>query len=242
VSMLIDVTISDGVAVVTLNRPEARNALSRALLTQLHGAIDGFQKDDSVAAIVLTGAGPVFSAGIDVKEIAAEPSIARTIGPRLGPLFNSRKPIIGAVNGPALTGGLELALACDWIIASDRASFGDSHTRLGVSPGWGMTVLLSEAVGTRRARQLLTTGERIDATVAREWGLINEVVPHDDFLVRAIEQGGAVASNSQHAVSTLLETISEQRSASDASLWAVEARRFIDPTGIGLSPAQKATT
>jgi enoyl-CoA hydratase len=236
VSTHIDTAIDDGVAVITINRPEARNALSSALRSALHQIIEDLQHEDSAGAIVLTGADPVFSAGVDVKEMAADPSIARSVGPRLGPLFTSRKPLIGAINGPALTGGLELALACDWIIASDRAVFGDSHIRLGVTPGWGMSVLLSEAIGSRRAKQLLTTGERIDAVLAREWGLVNEVVPHELLLSRAIEQGKAVAASVPHAVSTILDIFREQRTATDAQLWAVEARHFIDPTGIGSSP------
>jgi enoyl-CoA hydratase len=230
VSDLIEIEVTDGVGIARLNRPEARNALSRALRTALDEAIADFQADDSVAAIVITGAGTAFSAGVDIKEINADPAIARTVGPHLAPLFRSGKPLIGAINGPALTGGLELALGCDWLVASENARFGDTHARLGLTPGWGLTVLLSEAVGSRRAKQMVTTCEPIDASTALSWGLVNEVVPHGLLLERTMVRARAVANNDANAVSTVLKTIREQRSAVDAPLWAIEARYWIDPT------------
>jgi enoyl-CoA hydratase len=221
-----------GVTVVTIDRPQARNALSKALRDELQSELRRLDADEGVGAIVLTGTDPAFCSGMDVKEIQADPASARTIGPRLGPVLDGRTPVIGAVNGPALTGGLELALACDWLIASEHASFGDTHTRLGLTPGWGLTVLLTEAAGARRARQLITSGIPIDAPTALQWGLVNEVVPHERLLQHAVGIAGAVATNSRRAVRTVMATIAEQRSITDGSAWAVEARHWIDPAGV----------
>ena len=229
-SNLIQLEIADKVAIVRLNRPGARNAISRALHAALNDAITGLQDETSVAAIVLTGSGTAFSAGVDIKELEGNPSLVRTIGPRFAPLIASRKPVIGAINGPAYTGGLELALACDWLVASERASFADTHVRLGLTPGWGLSLLLSEAVGSRRARQMVTTCEPISAATALDWGLVNEVVPHEDLVDRAAAHARAIAGNDARAVETVLQTIAEQRSTADASLWAIEARHWIDPT------------
>ena len=106
----------------------------------------------------------------------------------------------------------------------------DTHVRLGLTPGWGLSLLLSEAVGSRRARQMVTTCEPISAATALDWGLVNEVVPHEDLVDRAAAHARAIAGNDARAVETVLQTIAEQRSTADASLWAIEARHWIDPT------------
>lgn len=223
-------SVEGAVAVLTLNRPGARNAISSTLRSALDDAIAGLQHDENVRAIVLTGTDPAFCAGVDVKELSARADIARSIGPRLSPVIESAKPLIAAVNGAAYTGGLELALACHWIIASDRASFADTHARLGLAAGWGMTVLLAEAVGTRRARQLSTTCTPIDVHTALTWGLANEIVPHDRLLPRAIEVATAVANNDPRAVQTALRTYGLQRHDADQKLWRREAAEWIDPS------------
>lgn len=223
------ITRTDGVAVVHLNRPAARNALSAALRAALETSMRELDLDPGIRAIVLTGTDPAFCGGMDIKEIEADPASALQIGPRYRPLFSGRTPIIGAINGPAITGGLELALQCDWLIASDRAVFADSHARLGLTPGWGLTVLLTEAVGTRRARQFIASGMPIDAATALSWGLVNEVVPHENLLARALEHGTAVSANDPHAVGVVLQTMAEQRSMMDAAAWAIEARHWIVP-------------
>lgn len=181
---LVLVVVRDGVALITLNRPEARNALSPELVARLQAVCGECDERDDVAAMVLTGADPAFCGGIDLKRLAAGTSSAiGLIGN--GPFPPHRKPIIGAVNGVAVTGGLELALACDFLIASDRARFADTHARVGVMPGWGLTIELPRAIGLRRARQMSLTGNYIDAFTALSWGLVNEVVPHDDLIERA---------------------------------------------------------
>ena len=202
----------DGVATVTLNRPAARNALSRQLLRRLRQVFDALAHDDAVGAVILTGSDPAFCAGLDLKELSAssklledgvsgespDPSI-----PTSSPWMAIGKPLIGAVNGVAITGGLELALNCDFLIASERAVFADTHTRVGIMPGWGLSVLLPERVGFTMARRMSFTGDFVDARRALECGLVTEVVPHDQLLTRAQEVAGTVAANHRPAVRAL---------------------------------------
>jgi enoyl-CoA hydratase len=191
---LVLVDVVDEIATVTLNRPEARNALHPRLLARLHAVLAELDGRDDVAAIVLTGADPAFCAGLDLKAVAAGALVggdgdgeARREPEPLGvmPFDGVTKPLIGAVNGATVTGGLELALGCDLLIASERARFADTHARVGVMPGWGLTVLLPQAIGLRRARQMSFTGNFIDADTALTWGLVNAVVAHEELLTVA---------------------------------------------------------
>lgn len=178
--------VSDGVAVVTMNRPDTRNALNTELRRAIPARLRELDADPAVRAMILTGSDPAFCAGLDLEELG---SSGLSADPDATPLpFGSlTKPLIGAVNGVAVTGGFELALGCDFLIASERARFADTHARVGVMPGWGLTVLLPQAIGIRRARQMSFTGNYIDAATALAWGLVNEVVPHDRLVVRARE-------------------------------------------------------
>lgn len=193
------------VAVVTLNRPERRNALSAALLTGLRASLAELGADAAVRAIVLTGADPAFCAGLDLTELGQPggPLSSAVSGPAL-PVLS--KPLIGAVNGAAITGGLELALACDFLIASERASFADTHARIGIMPGWGLTVQLPAAVGLRRARQMSATGNFVGARTALEWGLVNHVVPHPELLDFTVRLAGDAASSDPAAVQAIFAT------------------------------------
>ena len=193
------------VAVVTLNRPERRNALSAALLTGLRASLEELGADAAVRAIVLTGADPAFCAGLDLTELGQPggPLSSAASGPVLPALS---KPLIGAVNGPAITGGLELALACDFLIASERASFADTHARVGIMPGWGLTVQLPAAVGLRRAREMTATGNFVDARTALEWGLVNHVVPHPELLDFTVRLADDAASSDPAAVQAIFAT------------------------------------
>ena len=176
--------VHDGVAVVTMNRPEARNALNTELRRAVPRELRELDASDDVRAMILTGADPAFCAGLDLKELSESGLSADPDATPL-PFAMLSKPLIGAINGPAVTGGFELALGCDFLIASDRARFADTHARVGVMPGWGLTVLLPQAIGIRRARQMSYTGNYVDAATALAWGLVNEVVPHDLLLERA---------------------------------------------------------
>ncbi len=220
------------VAVLTLNRPEARNAISRELLRRLLAEVASLDDDDSIGAIVLTGADPAFCAGVDLKELLSIPGAGREVGPRSGPLLECRTPLIGAVNGPAYTGGFELALNCHWLIASERARFADTHAKFGLTPGWGLSVLLAEAIGTRRARRLSATGEALDAGRAYEWGLVTEVVAHDALLPRALEVAEQITRQDRGAIRALTGLFNRQARASDSELWRLEHDTWIDPDSL----------
>lgn len=202
--LLIDV--ADGVATVTLHRPEARNALSHALLSSLRETMAELGDREDVDAVVLTGADPAFCAGLDLKELSSNTRLLDSSDPDVPPWSPWRplpKPLIGAVNGPAITGGLELALNCDFLIASERAVFADTHARVGVMPGWGLTVLLPQRVGFAMARRMSFTGDFVDARRALESGLVTEVVDHADLLPTARKLAATIAGNHRPAVRTL---------------------------------------
>ena len=225
------VDIDDRVAVVTLNRPEVRNALNAALRAAAVHTMAELDARDDVRAIVLTGADPAFTAGIDLKELSGSNAPDATaevrellIGDR-GPFGLLQTPVIGAVNGPAVTGGLEIALACDFLIASERARFADTHARVGIMPGWGLSIRLVEAVGLRRARQMSTTGNYVDATTALAWGLVNEVVPHDQLLPRARELARDIASVEPRAIVHIRETMRLTSEHPGDEAWQIESAR-----------------
>jgi enoyl-CoA hydratase len=175
-----------GVATVTLNRPDAMNALSRELRVAIAETVDELEADPNVQVMILTGAGKAFCAGLDLKELgqkglgSANDTIRHKDPVRSIAKFSG--PVIGAINGVAITGGFELALACDVLIASTRARFADTHARVGILPGWGLSQKLSRAVGIYRAKELSLTGNFLGAEQAAEWGLVNRVVDPDALL------------------------------------------------------------
>ncbi len=208
-----NVSIDARVAVVTLNRPAARNALNELLRQMLRSTMAQVEADEGVDVVVLTGSDPAFCAGLDLKELGRSTTTtdASTGHDAVGDRDEPRtpwapltKPLIGAINGVAITGGLELALQCDFLIASDRAAFGDTHARVGVLPGWGLSVLLPQAVGYRRALEMSMTGNFMLADEALAFGLVNHVVPHDELLVRTHSIAQDIAKNNTPAVRALL--------------------------------------
>jgi enoyl-CoA hydratase len=183
-----------GVAVVTLNRPEAMNALSRALRAALRQAMVELDADPQVNVIVLTGAGErAFTAGLDLKELSSDPlgmGAANATDPAENParaLLATNKPVIGAINGVAITGGFEVALACDVLICSTNARFADTHARVGITPGWGLSQKLSRVIGPYRAKELSLTGNFLSAEKAYEWGLVNRVVAPEALMDEALK-------------------------------------------------------
>jgi enoyl-CoA hydratase len=217
-----------GYAVLTLNRPQAMNALSKALMTALSAAVDGLAANPAVRVLILTGAGRAFCAGLDLKEIGAgQGSLGATagtdntdsmdgtdrmdgtnrmdgtdsmdgtdrnggkpVGDPVAAIGRFPGPVIGAINGVAVTGGFELALACDVLLAASAARFADTHARIGVAPGWGLSQKLSRAIGPYRAREVSFTGNWVSAEQAAAWGFVNRVLAADDLMpaARALAQ------------------------------------------------------
>ena len=177
----------DGVALITLNRPDARNALNMELA---QAVVDTIASAQDTNAIVLTGEDPAFCAGLDLRNLGIEK--LTDIPGFIDAARESNTPIIAAVNGAAVTGGLELALACDFIVASEKARFADTHLRVGVYPGPVM-VELSRRVGIAKAKEMSMTGNFVDAETALRIGLANHVVPHDELISFSLNLASAIA-------------------------------------------------
>jgi enoyl-CoA hydratase len=198
---------ADRIRILTLNRPEVRNALSMELRDKLFPALREANVDDAVDVVILTGTDPAFCAGIDLKEIAGGLEGADGAGalPDLSPQWPPMsKPVIGAINGVAVTGGFELALSCDILIASQNARFADTHARVGLLPSWGMSVRLPQAVGRGLAYRMSLTGDYLGAYDALRVGLVTEVVPHDELLDAARTVAASIVGNNRDAVRALL--------------------------------------
>jgi enoyl-CoA hydratase len=233
------VEVTDLVATVTLNRPERRNAISGRLLAVLRVTLADLDRRPDVRVIVLTGADPAFCSGLDLTELG-QPGSALSAAAHGPVLLDLDKPLIGAVNGAAVTGGLELALACDFLVASELARFADTHARVGIMPGWGLTVALPEAIGLRRAREMSATGNFISAQTALGWGLVNHVVPHERLLEFTRQLATDAASSDADALRAIFATYAEgSRVASDAAR-QVEARAHARWHADGIDPGQVA--
>ncbi|KAA8737064.1 enoyl-CoA hydratase [Pseudomonas koreensis] len=187
------------VGLITLNRPQALNALNAQLVSEVNHALDGLEADANIGCIVITGSKKAFAAGADIKEMAelTYPQIY------MDDLFsdsdrvaNRRKPIIAAVNGFALGGGCELALMCDFILAGDNAKFGQPEINLGVLPGMGGTQRLTRAVGKAKAMEMCLSGRMIDAVEAERCGIVARIVPSDELLDEALKVAAVIASKS----------------------------------------------
>lgn len=231
-----------GVATITLNRPQARNAIDSRLAAGLRDALIRAESSDGVRVILLTGADPAFCAGLDLKEFTAQrrpPEGASTVILQVAQL---RKPSIGAVNGPVMTGGLELALGLDILIASDRARFADTHARVGILPGGGMTARLPRAVGSRLAMEMSYTGRILTADEAEQHGLVTRVVPHADLPAAARAVADTIAAGDPTVLTKLKELYRASLDGTAAQalgneILQREARRAL---GGQLVPATKA--
>jgi enoyl-CoA hydratase len=178
---------ADGFATVTLNRPEKLNTLSIRLRQELESAVAGLQADPTIHVLILTGAGRAFTAGLDLDEWAA-PGLTPAGAiehDAVAALAQFKGPVIGAINGFAITGGLEIALACDLLVASRQARFADTHVKVGLLPGWGGSVRMIRRIGLHRAKELALTGRFLGADEALAWGLVNRVVAPDQLLPEA---------------------------------------------------------
>jgi enoyl-CoA hydratase len=194
--------------IVVMNRPGARNALTRQMRREFPAMINAADLDDRISVLILTGMDPAFSAGVDLKERAA--GALAPIKPNPGEVLRAvRKPVIAAVNGACVTGALEMALSCSFVIASTEARFADTHAKVGIIPRWGQTALLPNAIGMRRAKQMMLTGAFIAAQTALEWGLVNEVIPHEHLLDRCLELGDQIAAADPSSIATQLKALRE---------------------------------
>jgi enoyl-CoA hydratase len=187
------------VGLITLNRPAALNALNAALIAELSQAIDGFEADDKIGCIVLTGSEKAFAAGADIKEMQSKTYMSAYKEDFIASwdrVARARKPVIAAVAGYALGGGCELAMMCDFIIAADTAKFGQPEINLGVMPGAGGTQRLTRFVGKSKAMDMCLTGRMMDAEEANKCGLVSRVVPADKLIEEALKVAGVIASKS----------------------------------------------
>ncbi len=182
------------VRLLVFNRPERRNAMSSDMRRNFGAEMARADADPAVHCVIVSGAHGFFSAGVDIKErvLGAAVPMVRPHPVEAGRAMT--KPVIAMIDGPCITGGLELALSCTFLIGSDRASFADTHLKIGIFPGWGGVSLLTAAIGARRAAQMQLTGERISAQTAYDWGLINEVVPAARLVARCLELGQLFAA------------------------------------------------
>ncbi|PRX96943.1 enoyl-CoA hydratase [Paraburkholderia sp. BL25I1N1] len=197
----------NGVLTLTLNRPDVRNALNLALTRALVDALTHFEGDDSLRVLIVTGADPAFCAGLDLGEFSAPDAPRGEVAAMIDMWPRLSKPVIAACNGAAVTGGLELAMGCDFIIASERARFADTHTKIGALAGGGMTARLPHIVGSRWAKQISFTSEPIDAVTALRIGLVNEVTSHATLLERARALAATIASRSPELIGTVKRVI-----------------------------------
>src|ERR1700754_3720028 len=190
----------DRVRTLTLNRPTSRHALSAPLRTRFRTAARAAELHQDVDVVIVSGADPVFCAGLDLKELGDTTQLP-DISPQWPPMA---KPVIGAINGAAVTGGLEIALYCDILIASEQARFADTHARVGLLPTWGLSVRLPQKVGVGMARRMSLTGDYLSAEEALRTGLVTEVVPHEQLLPTARRVAASIVGNNQKAVRALL--------------------------------------
>jgi enoyl-CoA hydratase len=218
------------VAIVTLNRPKALNALNSELLTELVAALEGFDGDDGVRAIVLTGSERAFAAGADIKEMAPQSYMdmfkTNFFAGAADRIAAIRKPIIAAVAGYALGGGCELAMLADFIIAADTAKFGQPEITLGVMPGIGGTQRLTRFVGKSKAMEMCLTGRTMDAAEAERSGLVSRVVPAAELMAEALKAAQKIAEQSLPIVMMTKETVNRAYETTLAEGIRFERRLF----------------
>ncbi len=205
----------EGIALVTMNRPDALNALSTAMRQALVRTFRQLAEDPTTEVVILTGAGRAFTAGLDLKELGGETDGGTAAGQSaedtdLGAaLADYPKPIIGAINGYAITGGFELALMCDILLCSTEARFADTHTRVGVVPGWGLSQRLPRLIGLPRAKELSLTGNFLSADRAYEWGMVNRVVAPEALLEEAHSLARDIVSTERTTRETMLRIMND---------------------------------
>lgn len=224
--------MADGVATLTVNRPQSLNALNSEVLSELECAFYRLQTDEAVKVVIVTGAGEkAFVAGADIKEMAAMDSYRAHNFALKGQgvvmaIQKMKKPVIAAVNGYALGGGLELALACDFIYASEKAKVGFPEVTLGIMPGFGGTQNLSRLIGPARANEMIFTGRMIGADKALAWGVVNEVFPAAELMPKTRETAAAIAATGMLGVGYAKDAIANGLGMTEEDGFRYEAALF----------------
>ena len=198
------------VGIITLNRPQALNALNPALIDDLNAALDAYEKDDGIGCVVLTGNEKAFAAGADIKDMQSKTYMDAYMGDFIKKwerITEFRKPVIAAVAGYALGGGCELSMMCDFIIAADTAKFGQPEIKLGVMPGAGGTQRLTKFVGKSKSMEMCLTGRMMDAEEAERSGLVSRIVPADQLIEEAVKTAESIAGMSLPIVMMTKETV-----------------------------------
>jgi enoyl-CoA hydratase len=215
---------TDEIAIVTLNRPEAMNALSRELRDALANGFGELQADPGTSVVVLTGAGRAFCAGLDLKELGSESAQGFDEDGMMRSIRSFAGPIIGAINGHTITGGFELALACDVLIASTAATFADTHARVGILPGWGLSQILPRLVGISRAKEISLTGNFVSAGQAEAWGLVNRVVAPEELVPACVALAKDMLTCDRRSLVSYKRLIDEGFGMTFAEAMEMEAR------------------
>jgi enoyl-CoA hydratase len=224
------VETQDRVGIITLNRPDAMNALCHQLMTEIYSVLDGFEKNDDIGCVILTGSEKAFAAGADIKEMQTKSYMDAYIHDFISGTWeraaNFRKPIIAAVAGYALGGGCEVAMMCDFIIAADNAKFGQPEITLGILPGAGGTQRLTKLVGKSKAMDMCLTGRMMDAQEAERSGLVSRVVPLDQLQAEALKTATKIASMSLPATLMTKEAVNQSQETSLTQGILFERRTF----------------
>src|SRR5579859_1224554 len=220
----------DGIATVTLNRPDKLNALNRELRLAFCHAMQALRADPEVRVVIITGAGRAFCVGLDLRELGTRASGIRDEGNAtfITVIDDMEVPVIGAINGFAITGGFELALACDIMIAAEEAQFADTHARVGVMPGGGMSARLPRAVGVRKAKELSLTGNYLTAREAKRMGLVNRVVARDQLMTVAREMAAQITGANQTIVRSMKQLYVRTTGATLDEALRIEQEAFND--------------
>jgi enoyl-CoA hydratase len=218
------------VGVITLNRPKALNALSSELMVELTRAVDGFEADDGIGAIVVTGSDKAFAAGADIKEMQAkawpDAYLEDFITRDWERIARCRKPVIAAVAGYALGGGCELAMMCDFILAADTARFGQPEITIGVIPGAGGTQRMTRLIGKSKAMEMCLTGRMMDAQEAERAGLVSRIVPASELLAEAVKTAQRIAEMSRPVAMMVKESVNRAYEVTLAEGIRFERRMF----------------
>ena len=221
---------NEGVGVITLNRPEAMNALSEALMEEMSSALDDFEADPAIGCILVTGSEKAFAAGADIKEMQSKSYMDAYLGDFITRnwerVTTCRKPVIAAVAGYALGGGCELAMMCDFILCADNAKFGQPEITLGILPGAGGSQRLTRLVGKSKAMDMCLTGRMMDADEAERAGLVSRIVPAGDLLDEAMKTAVKIAAMSRPAAMMIKESVNRSYETTLAEGVRFERRLF----------------